>query len=594
MAAADQLADRIGSGAIPDLLQVLKASKASGRQYAQSLWVLNRLNSLDAGALNTALGHKESIVRIHALRIIRERSADKQLFNSQILTALNDQDPRVVRSAVELLMDFPSAGSVEAVLRVLEATPEKDTHLVYTCKLTIRNLLRNTDVMQAVSAKSLSDKQSGFIASTLVDVHSPVAAQFLNTYLKKAALPDNKMSLAYQQIARYLPEGQIESAIQTARNKVVATSDVTSQIYRGISEGLAQRGVKGFEKILNPWGNEVAAQILEKYPAGFENKTEEISASQSFAIRIAGDLKAAQVKPQLMAFIENKKETDSNLKAGALRALLNISSDEATVNLASKMLTDESLSRDLRKRVATMLGEFSSPQITTMLAETVKTPPEVEASIVAALAGTTSGKEIVFEKVRKGMFMSRTLIDPRVEERILMNITPQQQAEYEALIANVDPVNGERQALIDERLKSFKNYKPTSVQLDSGSIVYNQNCGTCHRKTVMSGIGPQLHGIGKRGPEAIAEKILDPNRNISEAFRNYSIKLKDGKILTGLFRREEGAVIVFGDLAGKEFSVAKKDIAEQKASRYTIMPDHFGKTLSQGEFNALLTYLLNW
>jgi putative heme-binding domain-containing protein len=345
---------------------------------------------------------------------------------------------------------------------------------------------------------------------------------------------------------------------------------------------------------LNPWGKEVAAQILEKYPAGLENKTEEISAIQSFAIRIAGDLKAAQVKPQLMAFIENKKETDSNLKAGALRALLNISSDEATVNLASKMLTDESLSRDLRKRVATMLGEFSSPQITTMLAETVKTPPEVEASIVAALAGTTSGKEIVFEKVRKGTFMSRTLIDPRVEERILMNITPKQQAEYEALIANVDPVNGERQALIDERLKSFKNYKPTSVQLDSGSIVYNQNCGTCHRKTVMSGIGPQLHGIGKRGAEAIAEKILDPNRNISEAFRNYSIKLKDGKILTGLFRREEGAVIVFGDLAGKEFSVAKKDIAEQKASRYTIMPDHFGKTLSQGEFNALLTYLLNW
>jgi putative heme-binding domain-containing protein len=594
MAAADQLSDRIGSGAIPDLLQVLKASKASGRQYAQSLWVLNRLNSLDAGALNAALVHKESIVRIHALRIIRERSADKQLFNSQILNALNDQDPRVVRSAVELLMDFPSSGSVEAVLNVLESTPEKDTHLVYTCKLAIRNLLRNNDVMKAVATKGLSDKQSAFIAGTLVDVHSPEAAKFLNTYLKNAVLPDNKMSLAYQQIARYLPEAQLEVAIQTARNKNGSNSDVTAQVYRGISEGLAQRGVNRFEKILNPWGNEVAAQILEKYPAGLENKTEEISASQSFAIRIAGDFKAAQVKPQLMAFIENKKETDPNLKAGALRALLNISSDDATVTLASKMLTDESLSRDLRKRVATMLGEFSSPQITTMLAATVKTPPEVEASIVAALAGTTSGKDIVFEKVRMGTFMSRTLIDPRVEERILMNITPKQQAEYEALIANVDPVNGERQALIDERLKSFKSYKPTSVQLDSGSIVYNQNCGTCHRKTVMSGIGPQLHGIGKRGAEAIAEKILDPNRNISEAFRNYSIKLKDGKILTGLFRREEGAVIVFGDLAGKEFSVAKKDIAEQKASRYTIMPDHFGKTLSQGEFNALLTYLLNW
>ena len=594
MAAADQLADRVGTGAVAELLAVLKNAKATGRQYAQALWVLNRLNALEAGAINQALSHPESIVRIHALRIIRERSADKHTFGNQIIAALGDKDSRVVRSAVELLMDFPEAGSVESALKVLESTPENDTHLIYTCKLAIRNLLRNDVVMQAVAAKSWSDKQSGFIAGTLVDVHSPEAAKFLNTYLQKSALPDNKMSLAYQQIARYLPASQLDAALLSARNKKGANSEVTAQIYRGISDGLAQRGIKGFEKLLNPWGTEVAGQILKKYPAGLENKTEEISSSQSFAIRLAGDFQATSVKPQLMAFIENKKETDANLKAGALGALLKISPDQATINLASKMLTDESLSRDLRKRVATMLGEFSSPEITTMLAETVKTPPEVEASIVAALAGTASGKDIVFEKVRKGTFMSRTLIDPRVEERILMNINPKQQAEYEALIANVDPVNGERQALIDERLKSFRTYKPTSVQLDSGSIVYNQNCGTCHRKTVMSGIGPQLHGIGKRGAEAIAEKILDPNRNISEAFRNYSIKLKDGKILTGLFRREEGAVIVFGDLAGKEFSVAKKDIAEQKASRYTIMPDHFGKTLSQGEFNALLTYLLNW
>ena len=71
----------------------------------------------------------------------------------------------------------------------------------------------------------------------------------------------------------------------------------------------------------------------------------------------------------------------------------------------------------------------------------------------------------------------------------------------------------------------------------------------------MSGIGPQLHGIGKRGAEALAEKILDPNRNISEAFRNYTITLKDGKVTTGVYRREEGAVVIFGDLTGKEFSI---------------------------------------
>ncbi|MEJ0054329.1 MAG: hypothetical protein WDN75_00955 [Bacteroidota bacterium] len=93
--------------------------------------------------------------------------------------------------------------------------------------------------------------------------------------------------------------------------------------------------------------------------------------------------------------------------------------------------------------------------------------------------------------------------------------------------------------------------------------------------------------------ESLAEKILDPNRNISEAFRSYTIKLKDGKVLTGLFRREEGAVIVFADFAGKEFSVPKKEIVEQKASRFSVMPDNFGTSLTQDEFNALLAYLLN-
>jgi putative heme-binding domain-containing protein len=144
-------------------------------------------------------------------------------------------------------------------------------------------------------------------------------------------------------------------------------------------------------------------------------------------------------------------------------------------------------------------------------------------------------------------------------------------------------------------LIAFRTFKATgAAQLDSGSMVFYANCNACHRKYVMSGIGPQLHGIGKRGAEALAEKILDPNRNISEAFRNFTITLRDGKVLTGLYRREEGAVVIFGDLNGKEFSIPKKNIATQTPSRYTIMPDHFGTTLSQREFNLLVNYLLTW
>ena len=72
-----------------------------------------------------------------------------------------------------------------------------------------------------------------------------------------------------------------------------------------------------------------------------------------------------------------------------------------------------------------------------------------------------------------------------------------------------------------------------------------------------------------------------------------TITTKDGKVMSGLFRREEGEVIVFADITGKEFSVPKREIAEQKPSKFTLMPDHFGNVLSQEEFNALLEYLLS-
>jgi putative heme-binding domain-containing protein len=130
--------------------------------------------------------------------------------------------------------------------------------------------------------------------------------------------------------------------------------------------------------------------------------------------------------------------------------------------------------------------------------------------------------------------------------------------------------------------------------LDSGKITFVQNCSPCHSIGGQGGsIGPNLDGVNQWGSKALAEKILDPNRNISENFRNYTIKQKDGKVATGLYRRDEGEIIVFADVSGKEFSVPKKEIAEQTASRFTLMPDNFHAKLSQQEFNALINFLIN-
>jgi putative heme-binding domain-containing protein len=211
------------------------------------------------------------------------------------------------------------------------------------------------------------------------------------------------------------------------------------------------------------------------------------------------------------------------------------------------------------------------------------------------LANTREGKDILFEQVKNKEIFPRILLQPRIKERILIGITPAQQKVFDQLTAGIDPVDEERQKEIYNRLVEFDKAMQTNPpSVDSGKMVFMQNCSTCHSIAEEGGsIGPNLDGVSQWGAKSLAEKVLDPNRNVSESFRTYTIRMKDGKVNTGLFRREEGAVIIFADLTGKEFSVAKKDIAEQTASKLTLMPDNFRQRLSQKNFNALIRFLLD-
>jgi putative heme-binding domain-containing protein len=210
---------------------------------------------------------------------------------------------------------------------------------------------------------------------------------------------------------------------------------------------------------------------------------------------------------------------------------------------------------------------------------------------IRALANTPEGIDVLLKRVRAGDIHTRVLLQPKIEERFVVVATAKQQKEFKELTANLNPVDEERQKLIKDRLAAFK-YATESVS--HGKAVFTQNCSACHQIKKEGGvIGPQLDGIGSWGATALTEKIIDPNQNISEAFRNYTIKLKSGKVMTGLYRREEGQVIVFANMLGEEFRVPKKDIAVRKASKYTLMPDHFGEVIPPEQFNALLSFLLS-
>jgi putative heme-binding domain-containing protein len=442
----------------------------------------------------------------------------------------------------------------------------------------------------------------------MVGVPSSESGMFLLNYITQYALPTNNLRIVFQHIARFIPYEQLDKAVNIALQKKGNDIDVEFQIFKGLQQGIAQRGAKENAQLVQ-WGKELAGSLLDKYLAGNPlEKSQDVLLRQTFAVELAGNYKVRPLESKIRAFVEDstnldikdpdwdtfiKIRTALDLKTAALRSLLRLA-PEKNAALAGTLLQDEATSLEFRKRVATVLGEFPGPAVEKALGAVKNVPSDLQAVIVMSLANSSEGKNIIFRKVRKGEIFPRTLIEPTVEERILLNISDSQQKEFEALTAHLEPVSKEKQALINTRLLAFNASSKQPPSVESGQKVFAQQCATCHKIGNEGGmIGPNLDGVGEWGPEALAEKILDPNRNISEAFRNYTIQLKDGKVMTGLYRREEGEVIIFADVTGQEFSVPRKDIAEQKASRYTLMPDHFGKILSQEEFNALLTYLLH-
>jgi putative heme-binding domain-containing protein len=144
--------------------------------------------------------------------------------------------------------------------------------------------------------------------------------------------------------------------------------------------------------------------------------------------------------------------------------------------------------------------------------------------------------------------------------------------------------------LIDARRKFIAAAKPDAV---AGQAAFKKNCASCHRiGDDGARIGPTLDGIGARGIDRVLEDVLDPNRNVDQAFRSTQIVTTSGTIISGLVLRDEGQVVVLADNQGKEIRVPAPEIEERSVSSLSLMPGNVAQAIPEAEFAQLVHYLL--
>jgi putative heme-binding domain-containing protein len=313
----------------------------------------------------------------------------------------------------------------------------------------------------------------------------------------------------------------------------------------------------------------------------------QLAAREKSAAELVSKFKGIGLKPRLEAALV-RPDTETDVRPAIASALLSLKPDDLLAAVVPA-LGDTAVSADLRQRLATAIVERKNAEA--LLVDIFReAPTRIQIKVAQALAGTANGADKLLKFVQDQHASPQLLLDRVTVDKLGALNKPAIADQIKKLTVGLSRDEA-IQKLIDERRAQ---YKPGPGDAQKGEAIWVQNCSVCHKiGSIGNVVGPQLDGIGNRGLERLLEDVLDPNRNVDRAFRTHVIVLKDGDVVSGLPRREEGELLILADSLGKEVSVKKSDIQSRRESETSLMPSNFGDLIPPADFEKLMAFLLS-
>jgi putative heme-binding domain-containing protein len=312
-------------------------------------------------------------------------------------------------------------------------------------------------------------------------------------------------------------------------------------------------------------------------------------AQQASGAELAAKFKLSGLRPRLGEMLASEK-SDAAVRAAVAQAFVAIESRAANRALAVALGSGNLAGVD-RSQLLNDLTSGDEARVASGLTLALKASPlKLQLILADTLASDRHGAEALLKLVKTGHASPRLLTFPPLANRYATLGVPNWKEQIAELTAGLPTDAEARDQLIAERRKSLEH---AAGNVSRGAELFAKNCANCHQIAGKGAVvGPQLDGIGQRGRDRILEDVLDPNRNVDIAFRTTTLQLADGRVVSGLVRREEGALLVLVDPQGKEFTVPKDDIEERKQTALSLMPANVGETINATDFTDLAAFLL--
>ena len=499
--------------------------------------------------------------------------------------------PHARRAAAEAVILHPHADFVQPLLAALKATPATDTHLRHALRVALRNCLRN--------AAAWPKEYDATYAEIALAIPNEKAAGFLAAQIKSVA--GDKVSAVAEHVARYGTEND-ERALFGAIGLATSNGANPDPILAAF-KGLQARGKKLKKEAADSLLKQAErAAITFDFPVGGSKPGEEkpvlwglrvLNALPAVVERDASpdSLQLALTTPAALALLAEKPSAPAEARLGATEVLLRYAPAEG-LKVARKLVSSTATAADFRDRLLLLLANSSNKDARLDARDALKDAPyRTAVAVGVALAGSPAGAEELLTAVKMGKAPTRLLQEKAIVERLRAANVPDLDKQLAALTKGLPPADLRITELIKKRAAVFASSKPDK---EAGAKLFAKHCAACHKIGETGGkIAPQLDGIGLRGVERVLEDVLDPNRNVDQAFRARVVTTKDEKTLTGLMLRVEGEVLVLADGEGKEIRLATADIETNRETMLSPMPANFAEVLPEGEMIHLLAYLLD-
>jgi len=573
--ATHEIVDRLGTTAGDALAKLLASDDATSYQRIHAMWALERIGRLNAAQIDKLAGSDDPGVRVHLMKLLAERPDDASTHTQR---ATSDADAFVRRAAADAIARHPNTENIPLLAKLWADTPAEDTHLTHVTRMALRDQLLPEGAYDKLKSLVASDPTlAERLANVSLGVPTERSAQFVLSHLQQQ--PHNPAREAYLHHAiRYLPESELTTAFALAGGYRELPLGDQVGIVRAIGRGLQERGVAS-TPALNDWTTELARDLLASADEG--------------QVRAGIDI-ARDFKPEAFDSLSAAASSScrfSGLRPAAMDACAGYDPRRAVPVLTS-VLNGAGEPLNLRQHAAAALGRINDDAARDGLVTCLQTSPEgLALAIAAGLAESPQGGEALLATITAGKASARLLQETNVVDRLRGRKLKDFDARLTELTAKLPPADQRIKELIATRRETFAGGQP---DLAKGAAIFEKNCASCHRIADKGAkIGPNLDGVGIRGVERLLEDVLDPSRNVDQAFRTTQVVTADGRSLSGLALREEGNILILADNQGKEVRIALDEIEERAISPLSVMPANVQDLVSEADFVHLLGFLLS-